>query len=250
MKGSILLVEDDRLISSVLVKKFTMKGYSVNPIYQGESAKRSLLRYTPDYVILDLHLRKTSGFEVFKNLRPIFNGPIFFLTANSSTANEIIGLKMGAADFIDKASSFNLIYHRFKKGISNEYMNNNKVIIAAPLTINEDQMLCSYNNRTVPLTSIDLKLLNFFYQKQGQLLTRDELYISIYNLSYNYNNRSIDVNISRLKNKFNKYFGIDNIIISVRGKGYKFNTEAFQLPNYLIPKHENKFTTLQRHARL
>lgn len=223
---SILLVEDDKFISTALTRRLEDKGYTVYQVYDGAAVERMTIRHVPDCIILDIGLPKTSGYEVFHGLKKFYKGPIIFLTSQSTDQAEITCLRLGADDFITKKTNFNVFYERIKRAINN-YINvtdiahnNMNTINLGEFAFDKKNFQCKYHNKNITLTSVESELLYYMLINKDKLITRDELYRSIKGITYNGTSRAIDVNISRLKVKLIVAGAHSKVISSIRGKGY------------------------------
>lgn len=230
MYQSILLIEDDKITSRIISSKLEKKGFVVYQVYNGEAVKKSVLRNTPDCIILDIGLPRTTGYIVFKSLKNYYKGPIVFFTGDKSESVEALSLKLGVDDFVSKNKSFNVLYQRVSRLIkapSNQVaqLKSNYTIKIGDFFFNKKYFQCFYNNKEILLTNDEYELLYFLLIFKDRLLTRNDLYLALKGVSYDGMSRSIDVAISRLKDKLCNA-GINKKIISTkRGKGYLFNTK-------------------------
>ncbi len=223
MKKSILIVEDDVLISTVLKRQLEAKGHIVYQAFKGDVVKRTVLRDMPDCIVLDIDLPNMNGFEVFQDLKQFYKGPIVFLTSKSSEHNELTGLKLGAADFINKQKSFEVFYQRIHKLLTDTTAlkkDEDYQMQFGSFLFDKKLFQCGFSNNNIKLTSDEFELLYYLLINKDRLITRDEFYIILKGYPYDGMNRNIDVGISRLKDKLSKG-GVDrHVITAVRGKGY------------------------------
>lgn len=231
MNQVIILVEDDIIISKIISFKLQKQGFIVYKTHTGDSVKRMVIRHTPDCILLDIRLPKMSGYEVFNQLKKYYLGSIIFFTEQSSEKSEIIGLGLGADDFINKNQSFNILLARINRvlkqnEIKSGYIKHQKRhdVIIGSLHFNKKEMSCSFNNKNIKLSSDNLELLYFFILNKNRVITRDELYITLRGVTYDGVSRGMDIAISRLKHKLLEAGMHKDIIDSFRGKGYLFDS--------------------------
>jgi DNA-binding response OmpR family regulator len=226
--NSILLVEDDKFISTLLTRRLEEKGYTVYQVFKGDAVERMVIRYVPDCIILDIGLPKISGYDVFLALKKFYLGPIVFLTSNNTDQTEITCLQLGADDFITKETSFDVFYERLKRSINNyekpphssfTYKSANEINLGS-FIFDKKNFQCKYQNNSILLTNMEFELLYFFLINKDRLITRDELYRSLKGVTYDGISRTVDVSLSRIKEKLLSA-GIDSgVISSIRGRGY------------------------------
>lgn len=228
MKKSILIVEDDILISSTLKKQLIAKGHIVYQAFKGDVVKRTVLREMPDCIVLDIDLPNMNGFEAFKDIKSFYKGPVIFLTGKNTEQYELTGLKLGANDFIDKNKSFEVFYQRltkFLKDSDDDQENDGYQMRFGSFLFDKKMFQCGFSDNNIKLTSDEFELLYYFLINKDRLITRDELFIILKGYPYDGINRNIDVGISRLKEKLVNA-GVDkSVIAAVRGKGYILDSE-------------------------
>jgi DNA-binding response OmpR family regulator len=225
---SILLVEDDKVVSTLLKKKLESKGYIVYPVYRGDSVRKNVIRHAPDCVVLDVGLPDIDGYQVCQQLREFYDGPIMFLTGHGSSADELKGLTVGADDFVSKDKDFEVFHLRLNKLLSSQGAKKtlgHYQIDLGCLTFDKKQFRCEVADQAVPLTSEEAELLYFLLVNKDRLVTRDELYMTLKGCEYDGVSRSMDISISRLKAKLAVGPVTKQLISSVRFKGYIFNSQ-------------------------
>jgi DNA-binding response OmpR family regulator len=235
MLYSILLVEDDVLVSEILSKKLEDRGHIVHKAYNGELALHKMLRNTPDLIVLDINLPKMSGIDVFLKLKAFYKGPVIFLTGHPSERVEESCLRLGVGDFISKERGFNVFYQRLqrllgvepRKTLNNKREKDNFEIKIDDFTYNKKQMLCSYGKRDMNFTNDEFEILYYLLINKNTVVSRDELYMAVKGFPFDGMSRAIDVAISRMKDKLS-IVGLDrDLISSKRGRGYILDATKF-----------------------
>ncbi len=223
---SILIVEDDKVISLALKRQFEAKGYVVHQAFTADVVERIVIRHLPTCILLDIKLPKSSGFDVFEQLQPHYQGPIVFLTADETPEIEIKGIGMGAAEFILKNRPFEVIYSRIERLLNNQVDAKSKVNFSiGDFTFNKREHICQYKHQVIELTQHEYELLYFFLIHKNTLLSRDHIYKSLKGIEYDGVSRGIDLTISRIKKKLTTAGLNKNVIITVRSKGYKLQSK-------------------------
>lgn len=226
----ILLVEDDLRLAKLIEQFLQQNNFKVTVLTTGENAPEIILKHQPDLVILDIMLPKMDGFTICKTLRKSFNQPIIFLTAKDSDFDHVLGLEIGADDYIIKPvvphvllAHINVVLRRSKQIKTSE----NQDITIGELSILKKARQVFYHQKLIDLTSHEFELLWLLARHAGEPLSRDHIHNVMIGREYDGLDRSVDVRISRLRKKLNDDTSNPYKIITVWGKGYLFSTTAW-----------------------
>jgi DNA-binding response OmpR family regulator len=232
MSNTILLVEDDEIISTIISNKLEKRNHVVIKVYKGDAVKRNIIRHAPCAVILDIDLPNMNGDEVFKEIRSFYQGIVVFLTSKDSSDLELYCLRLGADDYIEKNKPFDVFYQRLIRLLTSRHKapSSTLPIQVGLLFIDKQTFVCKYLNKTIKLSSDELDLLSFMAINKNELITRDTLFSTLKGYPYDGVSRSVDIGISRLRDKLIQAGISKSVISGVRGKGYTFN-EQFLSPN-------------------
>jgi len=226
----ILLVEDDLRLSRLIQQFLQQNNFKVTVLNTGENAPEIILKHQPDLVLLDIMLPKMDGFTICRALRKSFENPIIFLTAKDSDFDHVLGLEIGADDYIIKPvvphvllAHINVVLRRSKQ----HKPQSNQDIIIGELAILKQSRQVIYQNKSVELTSHEFELLWLLARNAGEPQSRDYIHKKMIGREYDGLDRSVDVRISRLRKKLNDDPDTPYKIITVWGKGYLFSTTAW-----------------------
>lgn len=229
MKTTILLVEDDSIVSAALKVKLEKKGHIVLQAYNGGAVQKMVIRHSPDCIVLDIGLPNISGYEVCQDLKKYYKGPIIFLTGNNTNEAEIAALQLGADDFINKERKFDIFYYRISRLLKNNSVEKVSVheIRFGTFIFNNRTHQCSFNNQRIVLSKDESELLYYLLINKSSVISRDDLYLSLKGYQYDGISRGMDLNISRLKEKLTLGGVCKDLICSIRGKGYILYHDKF-----------------------
>jgi DNA-binding response OmpR family regulator len=224
MKRRVLIIEDDQDIARSI--RYSLErdgGFDVQIAASGEQGLQRLLEHPPDLLILDLNLPQMSGFEICRRLRrepTIWHIPVIMLTARVSEADRVLGLDLGADDYVTKPFSLRELMARIRAVIRRAYPEE----VAASfddgvLKINYEYFEVSVAGDQVKLTRKEFELLKTLVQNQGRVMTRDRLLDRVWGLDYFGATRTLDVHIRRLRQKLGL---AAQSIETVVGVGYRF----------------------------
>lgn len=239
---SILLVEDDVLVAKVLQKKLMKEGFNVFHCYDARTVKRTVLKHTPDCVLLDINLPGTSGYEVLSSLKKYYQCPVILLTSHTEEDVEIKGLKLGADDFVVKTTSFSILFERIKKVIDKknqvELFRGNNDIQIGDLYFSKKHSRCLVGKKNINLSNDEFDMLYYFLLKKDNVISRDELYLALKGIPYDGQSRGVDVGVSRLRSKFESVGLSRDIISPLRGKGYTLISNMFKQKRDILSADE------------
>lgn len=229
----ILIVEDETSLREALAYNLTRQEYTVEAVADGPSALEAARRLHPDLILLDLMLPGLDGFEVCRILRQEMNVPILILTARDEEIDRVIGLEIGADDYITKPFSIRELMARVKAHLRRERLIREEVNITRD---EPDKNLLVFNNLTLNLTRREVlldrepialkpkefELLLFLAQHRGQALSREFLLKQVWGWEFSGGTRTVDVHVHWLREKIEADPSRPERIITVRGSGYRF----------------------------
>ncbi|MGI6114371.1 MAG: response regulator [Mahellales bacterium] len=226
-KPLILVIDDDKNIAEVIRLYLQKEQYDVVVAHDGHQGIEMFKNKTPDLVILDIMLPVISGWDVCKKLRSISNTPIIMLTAKDDTFDKVLGLELGADDYIVKPfepkeliARIKAVLRRYDKGIFNK----EKEVAYKNLFISLETYKVTYNSKEISLPPKEIELLFFMASHPNKVFTRDQLLEQVWGYDFMGDSRTVDVHIKRLREKFNHP---DNSweIKTVWGVGYRFEVK-------------------------
>jgi two-component system response regulator VicR len=230
MSKKILIIEDEKAISDILCFNLKKEGYEVICAADGEAGKNAALEHNPDLILLDVMLPKLDGFEVCKIVRQSLNTPIIMLTAREEEVDKVLGLELGADDYITKPFSMRELMARVKANIRRRSMDMDNAaansggdkLVFGSLTINLERQDVKKDGVFVELTPREFELIKFLATQPNKVFTREQLMERVWNFEYYGDLRTVDVTIRRLREKIEDDPGEPRYIITRRGAGYMF----------------------------
>lgn len=224
MGKKILIVDDEKKITEIISAYLERDNFSVITAYDGKSALDTVKKFSPDLIILDLMLPEISGWDVCRTLRKDSNIPIIMLTARDETADKIVGLELGADDYVTKPFDAKELVSRVK-AVLRRYEGNlkgtPKKIHAGDLTIDTEQRRVTRGEHNIELTPIEFDLLQLLAKHPGRVFSRLQLLDSIQGDAYEGYERTIDSHIKNLRKKIEPEPEKPRYIVTVYGVGYK-----------------------------
>jgi DNA-binding response OmpR family regulator len=221
---TIFIVEDDPDINEILEDNLWREGYRIRTFMDGVKAHDAIMKTPPDLIILDLNLPAMSGIELCKYTRAndaTAEIPIIMLTARSEEIDKIIGFEVGADDYVTKPFSPRELLARVKVHLKRSYKTAFNEYQQQNLRVNFSTHEVFVDEKTVDLTPIQFKLLKHLIEAEGKAVSRQNLLDSIWGEDYYGDPRTVDVHITRLREKVDKE---SNLILTVKGVGYRWNT--------------------------
>lgn len=233
----ILLVEDDVRLSA-LIQEYLQK-YSIDVAIEqrGDHACRRILQDSPDLVILDLMLPGMDGLEVCRTIRPKFDGPILMLTARDEDIDQVVGLEIGADDYVTKPvlprvllARIRALLRRYPKHQSNQEIaaKESNEYHYGVFKISAAAHEARLHGKIVNLTDNEFDLLWLMASHPGEILSREAILENLRGIDYDGIDRSVDIRISRLRKKLGDDTNQPSRIKTIRGKGYLFVKEAWE----------------------
>jgi DNA-binding response OmpR family regulator len=225
MKGRKILVVDDEPKVGELVRAYLEKdGYDVYMSEDGKDAVEKARSLKPDLVLLDLNLPMIDGLEAFRMMRTFTDIPVIMVTARDDEVDKIVGLQLGADDYVTKPFSPRELVARIA-AVLRRYSESTKTaerIIAGDIIVDFDRHEVKYKSELIGLTAAEFKLLAVLARNPGRVFTRLQLMDSAFGETYEGYDRTIDAHIKNIRQKFTKASGIPDFpIATVRGVGYK-----------------------------
>lgn len=232
-KKTILIVDDEQPIIDMLVYNLEKEGYNTLEATDGEKAVDIALNNTPDLILLDIMIPKMDGLSVCKRIRHNLNVPIIMLSAKGEEIDKILGLELGADDYITKPFSIRELMARIKanlrkgKGSYEEgklEANTNKIVVGN-LQLDIDKFETRVKNKVVDLTLREFEVLKYLANQLGQVVTRETLLEKVWGYEYYGDIRTVDVTVRRIREKIEKDTSSPKILITKRGVGYYIATK-------------------------
>ncbi len=224
----ILVVDDEKPIVEILRYNLEKEGYRVYSAFDGEEALRIVEEENPDLIILDIMLPKKDGFTVCREIRANSSTPIIMLTAKDLETDKVVGLELGADDYVTKPFSAREITARIRAILRRSELGEKSpqkeqgMLSIGPVTIDLDRMNVSNRGHHVDLTLREYNLLLFLMTRHGFVFSREQLLNQVWGYEYIGEERTVDVTVRRLREKIEKDPANPEIIHTKRGVGYYF----------------------------
>ena len=232
MSKKILIVDDEKNIVDILNHNLKREGYETVQAYDGEEAVEKTKSEKPDLVLLDVMLPKMDGFSVCKTIRQTSNIPIIMVTAKEDIVDKVIGLELGADDYITKPFSVREVLARVKSNLRKWDWIETSIILNdadqqtltfGPLTLDNYKYEAKVSGKSAELTLREFELLKFLATQQGQVFSREELLEKVWGYDYFGDVRTVDVTIRRIREKIEENPSEPEFLATKRGIGYYFN---------------------------
>lgn len=227
-KEKVLIVDDEKTLVKALKFNLEKEGFRVEEAYDGEEALTKVFDLVPDIVVLDLMLPGLDGFEVCRQIRKKLELPIIMLTAKGDDIDKVLGLELGADDYMTKPFNPRELIARIKAILRRSNVRDEglrKHIQVGDLQIDFLQHRVRVGEREIDLTSKEFALLSFLASNAGRVYSRDQLLEQVWGYNYYGDARTVDVHIRHLREKIEEDPGNPQLVITVWGTGYKFREE-------------------------
>ena len=224
----VLVVEDEESFSDALSFMLRREGYEVGVAADGASALDEFDRHGADLVLLDLMLPGISGTEVCRTLRQRSAVPIIMVTAKDGEVDKVVGLELGADDYVTKPFSSRELVARIRavlrrRGEPEEMLPS--ILEAGPVRIDVDRHVVAVRGETIPMPLKEFDLLELLVRNAGRVLTRGQIIDRVWGSDYVGDTKTLDVHVKRLRAKIEEDPRNPTLILTVRGLGYKFEAE-------------------------
>ncbi len=231
MKNRVLIAEDEKPISDIIKFNLEKEGYDIITAYDGEDALKKALNEELELIILDIMLPSMDGFEICKRVREKSSVPIIMVTAKEEEVDKILGLELGADDYITKPFSIRELVARVKANVRRQEMNVNadqqekELIKNKDLSIDLMKYEVKKGPKTIDLTVREFELLKFLAKQKDQVFSREQLLERVWGYEYYGDIRTVDVTVRRLREKVEDDSSNPTYIMTKRGVGYYFKGE-------------------------
>ncbi len=227
-KTKVLIVEDHAHIAELITLILEKEGFDTKEVNSGGKAVDAFTQYSPHLVILDVMLPELDGYGVLREIRRVSNVPVIMLTAKGETFDKVLGLEMGADDYIVKpfesmefVARIKAVLRRYDKKTGAAKP---QTIVFPNLTIDPETFIVTYHDQTLELPPKEFELLHYLAQNPNKVFTRDQLLDRIWGYDFVGESRTVDVHVKRLREKFTEEDSWS--IKTVWGVGYKLETKA------------------------
>lgn len=230
MSKKILVVDDEKAIADIIKFNLKKEGYDVITANDGEEGILKAFTENPDLILLDIMMPKVDGYEVCKKVREKFSTPIIMLTARAEEVDKVLGLELGADDYVTKPFGIRELMARVKANlrkyevVSQKSQISNNIISFGKLVIDLDRYEVRKNEVVIDLTFREFELLKFLAQQKTQVFSREMLLEKVWGYEYFGDVRTVDVTIRRLREKIEDDPSKPSYILTKRGVGYYFNS--------------------------
>lgn len=237
MTKTIALVDDDQNILTSVSISLEAEGFKVLTFSDGVAALEGFKKHAIDLAVLDIKMPRMDGLETLRNLRKESMIPVIFLTSKDDEEDEMLGLKMGADDYITKPFSQKLLIARIRSLLRREEYRlefenagakekrTDEIITVGDLTIEEEKHLCKWKEQRLDLTVTEFLLLKSLAKRPGVVKSREDLITAAYDDAIHVDDRTVDTHIKRLRQKFKKLDDSFDQIETLYGVGYRYSQD-------------------------
>jgi DNA-binding response OmpR family regulator len=227
-QASILLVEDDLRLAELVSRYLATQGFRMSIVSRGDEVVERVRRDNPDLVILDLGLPGEDGFTICRQLRPAYANPILILTARDNDIDHVLGLELGADDYVIKPVEPRVLLARVGALLRRSRpAPAGKTLTFGRLLINVVSRVVKWDGKAIPLSRNEFDLLVHLASHAGEIQSREKLFKSLYNRDYDGLDRMLDIRISRLRKKLDDDAENPERIKTIWGQGYLFVPDAW-----------------------
>ena len=233
MDRKILIVDDEKNIADIIAFNLKKEGYQVIKAADGEEGVKMAMEENPDLILLDIMMPKMDGYEACKKIREKKNTPIIMLTARAEELDKVLGLELGADDYVTKPFGVHELMARVKANLRKTVYREEPAAVAEEkpvaegnfgrLDINAERYEVRKDGNPLDLTLREFELLKFLSERKGQVFSRETLLEKVWGYEYYGDVRTVDVTIRRLREKLEDTPGKPDFILTKRGVGYYFD---------------------------
>ncbi len=228
--SKILLVEDDARLAGLVQSFLVQHGFSVQQQGRGDAVAEHCKQFQPDLIVLDLMLPGLDGFGVCRQIRPWYKGPVLMLTAKQSDIDQVLGLELGADDYVIKPVEPRVLLARINALLRRTQVSSNteqQELAFGSLLLKQRSREAWFDSKMVDLTSYEFDLLWMLARHAGQTVRREAIHQQIIGREYDGLDRTVDVRVSHLRRKLGDNAEVPFRIKTVWGKGYLFVADAW-----------------------
>lgn len=235
MGQKIVLVDDDRNILTSVSMALQAEGFDVTTFSDGQSGLEGIIQTKPELAVLDIKMPRMDGMEVLTKLREKSQMPVIFLTSKDDEIDEVLGLRLGADDYITKPFSQRLLIERIRALLRRQKFNDEKneesekksdeIITRGELVLDDGRHICTWKGKRVNLTVTEYLLVKALAQRPGHVKNRDQLMDMAYGENIYVDDRTIDSHIKRVRKKFKDVDDDFSQIETLYGVGYRYKEE-------------------------
>jgi two-component system response regulator RegX3 len=224
--SSVLVVEDEQSLREPLVYILQREGFDVFEAVDGPSALLQWQNNSPDLILLDLMLPGMSGVDVCREIRTRSSVPIIMVTAKDSEVDKVVGLEIGADDYVVKPYSTRELLARIKavlrRGAAPDSNESRSVLEAGPVRLDTERHAVTVNGQPVTLPLKEFELLEYLMDNTNRVLTRGQIIDRVWGSNYYGDTKTLDVHVKRIRSKIEPDPANPKFIMTIRGLGYKF----------------------------
>ncbi len=221
----ILVVDDDPAVTSLLRRGLAYEGYDVEAVRSGKDGLDAARDRPPSLVVLDVMMPGIDGLEVCRRLRAVDRSlPIIFLTAKDAPEDQVLGLDIGADDYVTKPFTFEVLLARVRAQLRRREGDQPQVLSCGDLQLDTGSRMASRNGRSISLTTTEYELLRLLTAHPGQVLTKDQIMQQVWGYDFGGNENIVEVYVRGLRKKLEEC-GETRLIQTIRGAGYALREE-------------------------
>jgi len=229
MSKKVLVVDDEKNIVDIVVFNLKKEGYDAVFALDGEEGFRKAFEEDPDLILLDIMMPKMDGFEVCKKIREKKDTPIIMLTARAEEVDKVLGLELGADDYVTKPFGVRELMARVKANMRRrdhmDEQSNENTVLYGDILIDSKRYEVKRNDEFINLTRREFDLIKFLAAQRGQVYSRETLLEKVWGYEYFGDVRTVDVTVRRLRSKIEENPEFPKYILTKRGVGYYFSEE-------------------------